>query len=198
MISRKSCGSKTWLDSESEPSEARAPPQLLCTFFNALAGCKAVGPDFQSPAAPTTPGYLMKGDAQTNVVRLDPGQRVAGGWWKSFGSAQLDAVMDQALAGNQTVGAANASLAELMAEAAATRGAQQPQVDVNAGLQGERINLTSFGFSGAPGFAISNPTLGLYSIGGTVSYDADLFGKLRRNSEAAAARAESSSRSLAR
>ncbi len=170
--------------------------KLLLTALAAtsLAGCKAVGPDFQSPAAPTTPGYLMQGDAPSNVARLSPDQRVAGGWWKSFGSADLDKVMDQALSGNQTVGAANASLVRLQQEAVATRGAQQPQVDVNAGLQGERINLTSFGFSGFPGIKITNPTLGLYSIGGTVSYDADLFGGLRRGSEAAAARAENQAR----
>ena len=171
--------------------------KLLITALmaaTALAGCKAVGPDFQSPAAPTTPGYLMQGDAPSDFARLSPDQRVAGAWWKSFGSADLDRVMDQALSGNQTVGAANASLVRLLQEAAATRGAQQPQVDVNAGLQGERINLTAFGFSGAPGFNISNPTLGLYSIGGTVSYDADLFGGLRRGSEAAAAQAENQAR----
>ncbi|HZZ88407.1 MAG TPA: efflux transporter outer membrane subunit [Caulobacteraceae bacterium] len=161
---------------------------------SALAACKTVGPDFHAPEAPKTPGYLMQGDAQSNVTPLSSDQRVAGGWWKTLGSAKLDTVMDQALSGNQTVGAANASLSRLMAEAAATRGAQQPQVDVNGGLTGERINLTSFGFSGFPGVQISNPTLGLYSIGGTVSYDADLFGGLRRNSEAAAARAESQAR----
>lgn len=155
----------------------------------ALAGCKAVGPNFQSPAAPTTPGYLMQGDASSDFVRLSPDDRVAGAWWKSFGSAELDRVMDQALAGNQTVGAANASLVRLLQEAAATRGAQQPQVDLNAGIEGERINIASLGFAGFP-----NPTLGLYQIGGTVSYDADLFGGLRRNSEAAAARAENQAR----
>lgn len=155
----------------------------------ALAGCKAVGPNFQSPAAPTTPGYLMQGDAANDFVRLSPDERVAGAWWKSFGSADLDRVMDQALAGNQTVGAANASLVRLLQEAAATRGAQQPQVDLNAGIEEERINIASLGFAGFP-----NPTLGLYQIGGTVSYDADLFGGLRRNSEAAAARAENQAR----
>jgi outer membrane protein TolC len=155
----------------------------------ALAGCKTVGPNFQSPAPPATPGYLMQGDAPNNVARLSPDARVAGAWWKSFGSAELDRVMDQALAGNQTVAAADASLERLRQEAAATRGAQQPQVGVNTGAEGERINIASLGFAGFP-----NPTLGLYSIGGTVSYDADLFGGLRRNSEAAAAKAESQAR----
>jgi NodT family efflux transporter outer membrane factor (OMF) lipoprotein len=160
----------------------------------ALAGCKAVGPNFQAPAAPTTPGYLMQGDAPNSFARLTPDQRVAGAWWKSFGSAELDKVMDQALSGNQTVAAANASLVRLLQEAAATRGRQKPQVDLSAGLTGEHINLTSFGFNGFPGFNISNPTLGLYSIGATVSYDPDLFGGLRRGSEAAAARAENQAR----
>jgi len=155
----------------------------------ALAGCKTVGPNFQSPAAPTTLGYLMQGDAANGFAQLSPDQRPAGAWWKSFGSADLDRVMDQALAGNQTVAAADASLERLRQEAAATRGAQQPQVGVNAGIQGERINIASLGFAGFP-----NPTLGLYSIGGTVSYDADLFGGLRRNSEAAAAKAENQAR----
>jgi NodT family efflux transporter outer membrane factor (OMF) lipoprotein len=155
----------------------------------ALAGCKAVGPNFQTPAAPTTPGYLMQGDAPDNFARLSPDARVAGAWWKSFGSADLDRVMDQALAGNQTVGAADASLRRLLQEAAATRGAQQPQVNFNAGIEGERINIASLGFAGFP-----NPTLGLYQIGTTVSYDPDLFGGLRRNSEAAAAQAENQAR----
>jgi NodT family efflux transporter outer membrane factor (OMF) lipoprotein len=166
--------------------------KLLITALmagTALAGCKAVGPNFQSPAAPTTPGYLMQGDAPSDFARLSPDQRVAGGWWKSFGSADLDRVMDQALSGNQTVGAANASLVRLLQEAVATRGAQRPQIDANAGIQEERINIASLGFAGFP-----NPTLGLYTIGGTVSYDADLFGGLRRNSEAAAARAQNQAR----
>ena len=155
----------------------------------ALAGCKAVGPDFQTPAAPMTPGYLMQGDAPSNLARLSPDERVAGAWWKSFGSADLDRVMDQALAGNQTVAAANASLERLRQLAIAAHGAQLPQVDFNAGIQGERINIASLGFAGFP-----NPTLGLYSIGATVSYDPDLFGGLRRNSEAAAAQAENQAR----
>ncbi len=155
-----------------------------------LAGCKTVGPDFHPPAAPATQGYLMQGDAPASYAPLTADQRVAGAWWKSFGSADLDRVMDQALSGNQTVAAADASLARLLQEEAATRGLQKPQVDLNAGLTGEHINLTSFGFSGFPGITVSNPTLGLYSIGATVSYDTDLFGGLRRGSEAAAARAE--------
>ena len=168
---------------------SKTPLIAILLAATALTACKAVGPNFAPPAAPQTSGYLMQGDTANGFARLSAEDRPAGAWWKSFGSADLDRVMDQALAGNPTVNAANASLERLRQEAAAVRGAQQPQVGVNAGIQGERINIASLGFAGFP-----NPTLGLYSIGGTVSYDADLFGGLRRNSEAAAAQAENQAR----
>ena len=155
----------------------------------ALAGCKTVGPNFQSPAAPATPGYLMKGDAATPTAQLSPDQRPAGAWWKAFGSADLDQVMDQALAGNQTVAQANASLERLRQLAFAAAGAQKPQVDLSANVAGERINIASLGFAGFP-----NPTLGLYSVGLNVNYDVDVFGGLRRTTEAARAQAESQAR----
>src|SRR5580698_3126891 len=74
-------------------------------------------------------------------------------------------------------------------QAASVRGAQLPQVSLNASVQEERINIASFGFTGFP-----NPTLGLYSVGGVVTYDADLFGGRRRASEAALAQAQSKAR----
>lgn len=164
-------------------------PIVLALAGLALAGCKAVGPDFQPPAPPAVAGYQMQGDAPSGLARLTPDVRAAGPWWTAFGSSDLDRVMDKALADNQTVAAANASLERLRDELAATRGAQAPQVAATGGIQEERINISSLGFTGFP-----NPTLGLYTIGGQVSYDADLFGGLRRATEAAAARAESQAR----
>ena len=48
------------------------------------------------------------------------------------------------------------------------------------------------GFPGLP--AIPDPTINLYSVGGTVSYDLDLFGGLKRRSEQAQARADQAAR----
>src|SRR6202042_2921406 len=64
-------------------------------------------------------------------------------------------------------------------------GAQQPEVDLGSNVAGERINIQSLGFAGFP-----NPTLGLYSLGLNVNYDVDVFGGLRRTTEAAQAQAE--------
>jgi len=164
----------------------------------ALSACAAVGPNFQAPAAPQGPaaaGYAMVGDPGPAGVRLSPETRVSGPWWQAFGSADLDRVVREALAGSPTLAEANATLARAQQQAAAVRGAQLPQVDLNGSVQREHINLQSFGFSGFPGGPpLTNPTISLYSVGGAVGYDLDLFGAKRRASEAAAARAEAAAR----
>ncbi len=66
-----------------------------------------------------------------------------------------------------------------------------PQVNLNTGVSGQRLNLQSFGFdvSSIPGFS-NNPTFALYSVGATASYAIDPFGLNRRQLESATARAE--------
>jgi NodT family efflux transporter outer membrane factor (OMF) lipoprotein len=155
----------------------------------ALAGCKSAGPNFARPAAPTEAGYLMSGDAPSTVGVLSPQASPAGAWWKAFGSDDLDRTVDQALADNRTLAAANATLERTRQQAAAVRGAQDPQADMNASIQRERINLAGFGITAFP-----SPTLNLYSIGGTVSYDLDLFGGRKRATEEARAQAEAEAR----
>ena len=175
------------------PSPSSAPVVwkrrvLMAAALAALTGCKAVGPDFKTPLPPHAGGFAMQGDAVPAEVRLTADGRSAGAWWRSFGSPQLNEVMAQALAGNQTVAAANANLERLNDLVRADRAARYPQVTANAGVQRERINLSAFGFRGFPGFPpLQNPTISLYSVGGQVSYDLDLFGGVRRGVEAARA-----------
>lgn len=157
-----------------------------------LAACATVGPDFQAPPRPEGPaadGYAMAGDPAPAGVRLDPDARVAGPWWRAFGSDELDRTVRLALTDSPSLAEARATLERAQAQAAAVRGAQLPQVDANAGAQRERINTQSFGFTGFP-----SPTINLYSIGGTVSYDLDLFGGRRRATERAEAQAERAAR----
>jgi len=155
----------------------------------ALCACRTAGPNFKPPAAPAETGYLMQGDAASPVAILSPDARPAGAWWKAFGSPDLDATMDAALAGNHTLAEANATLERTRQQVAAVRGEQLPQADLNAYAERERINIAAFGFSGFP-----NPTLNLYSVGGAVSYDLDLFGGRRRATESAVAQTEAQAR----
>ncbi|HZZ31345.1 MAG TPA: efflux transporter outer membrane subunit [Phenylobacterium sp.] len=164
----------------------------------ALAACTTVGPNFKTPAGPSGPaasGYAMAGDVTPSGVKLSPDVRVAGPWWQAFGSPELDAAIRQGLASSPTVAEARYNLEKAQAQAAAVRGAQLPQVDANASAQRERINLAAFGFSGFPGLPpIQSPTINLYSIGGSVSYDLDVFGGRKRATEKALAQAEAAAR----
>ncbi|MFI4972964.1 MAG: efflux transporter outer membrane subunit [Caulobacterales bacterium] len=154
-----------------------------------LAACKTVGPNFHSPAAPTSAGYLSPGEQIPAEATLSPQTRVAGAWWRSFGSADLDRVMREALANNPTLAAADATLERARDQVAAARGAQQPQVTLGGIAERERINFAAFGFTGFP-----NPTINLFTIGPTVVYDPDLFGGRRRQVESAQAQADAAAR----
>ncbi|CAN7595316.1 efflux transporter outer membrane subunit [Phenylobacterium sp. LjRoot225] len=158
----------------------------------ALGACTTVGPDFKRPAPPegaAGAGYAMAGDPVAPGVTLSPDARSAGPWWEAFGSPELNATVRQALADSPTLAEANATLARAHAQAAAAAGRQAPEVTANAGVDRERINIQALGFGGFP-----NPTVTLYSIGGAVDYDLDLFGGKRRATEEARARAEAEQR----
>jgi len=159
----------------------------LIALSLALTGCTTVGPDFKTPAAPdgSAPGYVMPGDPMATSVRLTPESRLAGPWWRTFASPELDQVMALALANNPTVAEARATLERVQSQLSVVQGEQKVQADLATSARRTRINSKLFGFSG-----FTPPTLNLYSVGSTVSYDLDLFGGGRRAAEEASARVE--------
>ena len=148
-----------------------------------LSACAAVGPNFQSPAAPATGSYAMAGDAASKVPALGAVGGTSGDWWTAFGSAELDRTIKQALTDSPTLAVADATLQQARAAAFAER----PTIDgsFNASVQRTRINLAAYGIPGFP-----SPTVNQYVIGGNISYDIDLFGGLRRTTEDYEARAQ--------
>ena len=154
-----------------------------------LSGC-AAGPDFVRPAAPgKAEGYAAPAPALTQP-RAVLGEGPQSRWWQAFGSPDLDALVDRALAGNPGLAAANATLARANAYSAQVAGRRLPQVDANARTEHEEINLAAFGFNSATIPGLTNPIIDLYSVGGGVSYDPDLWGKNRRALEQARAQGE--------
>src|SRR3546814_3499234 len=95
-------------------------------------------------------------------------------WWEAFDSPELNALVERAIAHNYSLKASNATLERARQRIAAVAGKQLPQVDANARMEHEQINLAGSGFEpGAlPGLA-SNPEFALYTVGGGISYDLD-------------------------
>jgi NodT family efflux transporter outer membrane factor (OMF) lipoprotein len=161
-----------------------------------LAGC-TVGPNFVRPTPPAATAYLPASGQQA----AQPGQPQAiladgpgPGWWRAFGSAELDSLVDRAMAHNETLAASDATLAAARQQVRAIAGKQLPQIDANAGISQQQVNLASFGFSSGAFGITGNPDFQLYSVGGGISYDLDLFGGVRRQVEQAAAQAEAQQR----
>ena len=176
---------------------ARASAARLCAALGglslALSACTTVGPDFAPPPVDAPAGYAMAGDAPAPGVVLSPDVRLAGPWWQAFGSPALDEVMKLALADSPSVAAARAKLERYQAAEREAAGARKPLVEGTASAQRQKFNPASFGFSGAPAGSQFTEfgrarTYDVFSLGGHVSYDLDLFGGARRREEAAAAR----------
>jgi len=157
-----------------------------------LAGC-TMGPDFERPAPPAASGHVAAGEAQiqTDAPASAMGEGPGPRWWEAFGSAGLNALVDRAMANNHSLAASNATLERARQRIAAVAGTRLPQVDAQARVERQEVNLAGFGFDPAAfGVGSGNPVFNLYTVGGGISYDLDLFGRKRRQVEQAAAMAE--------
>lgn len=168
----------------------RKTTAVLIPLLVMASGCTAAGPDFVAPAAPPPQaGYGVDGGGRAVLA-----QGPQGAWWQAFGSPRLDALVTRALTGNHSLAASRETLVRARERMAAVAGRRLPQVDANARADYERVNLSAFGFDGFGGTTIKNPEFDLYSLGGGVSYDLDLFGRNRRALEQASAQAEAQAR----
>lgn len=151
----------------------------------ALAGCAAVGPDYQVPAgaAATRPDTQAPfAEAREGVFQRD---QVPGRWWRLYNDPGLDALVEKALAANTDLRVASANLERAQAAVRETQAQQQPSLGVNASPTfGHVSGIQEL----APG--IDPPNRWSYSAGASMSYQVDLFGQIRRAVEAAGADAQ--------
>lgn len=170
---------------------------LAAAIAAACAGC-AVGPNFHRPEPPSVATYGPGADPTVTATangqsqRLDRGARVIGDWWTLFGSEDLDALMKDAVAQNQTLQGAMASLRSSQANLRAGYGIFFPQVDADASATRQRLTLVRFGQSNG-----ASTIFNLFSLSGTITYALDLFGGQRRAVESLQAQADAQAYTVA-
>jgi NodT family efflux transporter outer membrane factor (OMF) lipoprotein len=148
-----------------------------------LTGC-VVGPNYKRPPVQTPTAYKTP-DPWREAAPKDSIPK--GAWWEVFNDAELSAYEQQLLNANQSLVAAKERLEEARALARVTSAGFFPQgsVDPNASrnrYSGRRPEVVTLG----------NPlTQSTYEIPFLVNYEPDLFGKVRRNMEAANANLQS-------
>ncbi|AAY92134.1 efflux transporter outer membrane subunit [Pseudomonas protegens] len=167
---------------------SRALSLGLCVLL--LSAC-AIGPDYQRPQVAEPVHYKeAEGWRQAN-----PSDALArGAWWELYGDAQLNGLIEKLNSSNQSVAQAEAQFRQARALVRSSRGSFFPSVDLSAGK-----TRASQG-TGSSSSALSSSSSGIRDTYNTqlgVSWEADVWGKLRRDLEANEASAEASFADLA-
>jgi outer membrane protein, multidrug efflux system len=155
-----------------------------------LNGCK-VGPNYHRPDVATAPAWKK----QPPWRAADPKDAVPkGDWWATFSDGELVQYETQALKANQTIEIARYQLDEARASARITQSGLFPQV--TAGGTAVRAR-TSAGVPTLTGVPLTAPsTTNDVRLPLNLSWEADLFGGIRRSVESANATYQSSAAGL--
>ncbi|WP_414158117.1 efflux transporter outer membrane subunit [Pseudomonas sp. BNK-45] len=170
---------------------ARGSRALSLGLCVALLSACAIGPDYQRPQVAEPVQYKeAQGWRQAN-----PSDALArGAWWELYGDAQLNGLIERLNRSNQSVAQSEAQYRQAQALVRSSRGAFFPSVDLSVGK-----TRASQG-TGSSSSGLSSSSSGIRDTYNTqlgVSWEADVWGKLRRGLEANQASAEASFADLA-
>jgi outer membrane protein, multidrug efflux system len=154
-------------------SKRHAVPALLGT---ALPTACAVGPNYHRPTTPVDAHFVNAGEpgfAETSAVEK---------YWESFQDPELNSLVDDAIAHNNTLTAAAANLHAARAARRLTGFDQFPTITASAGYTHELYAEEQL-----PGVDRHDREFDAADAGFTGLWELDLFGRVRRNVEAARA-----------
>jgi multidrug efflux system outer membrane protein len=140
-----------------------------------VAGC-TVGPEYVKPA--------VDAPASFQYMAADAIDASGGPWWKAYGDPVLDALVDEALANNRNIAVATSNVEQAAALFTQARSALFPQLGYGAG--GARERTSESGLRPEVASLVPNPTTA-YQAALQASWELDLWGRVRRQSEAARA-----------
>lgn len=182
-----------------------------CVLCAALAASCTVGPDYHQPEFDLGGGYKA---ATTQEAATPP--RLGRDWWRAFGDPALDDLVLQARAANTDVRAAVARVAQARAATRVTASQFYPVVTFDPSVERTRspsngVFIGSSGGAAVPSGTTGGPTTGPSSGGGSrsgggqagrtttsvripfdLSYEVDVWGRVRRSVEASEAQQRAS------
>ena len=157
---------------------------LVLPFTSARASLITVGPDYHPPTN-TLPENYKAADYGVWKVGQPLDNLPKGPWWELFGDTNLNTLETQALQANQQLQAAVARVAQARDVARVAFGELLPNVTANPSFQRQRYSPTEQPSFGALTANTFNAPLDL-------SYEVDLWGRVRRNFEGYRADAQAS------
>ena len=115
-----------------------------------------------------------------------PTDSVAPDWWTAFGDPGLSSAVETALVQNFDLHAAAARLEQAAADARAASGALQPTVQTTYSGSRRKQNFVGFPIPGAEGRVLSTISTN-HGVSLDISWEIDLWGRLRADAQAALA-----------
>ncbi|TCS36301.1 NodT family efflux transporter outer membrane factor (OMF) lipoprotein [Paucimonas lemoignei] len=153
---------------------------LGAVMASLLAGC-AVGTPYQRPdvAMPAQWDGVVAAKASGSAAKdVADSATATADWWRQFGSAELDQLMERALAANHDLAAATIRIRQARASAGITDAGRLPTADLSA--SGTRSHSNQAGGS----------TSEQSQLGVSIAYEVDLWGGKAAQSQAANARVD--------
>jgi NodT family efflux transporter outer membrane factor (OMF) lipoprotein len=153
-----------------------------------LLGACSLAPPLKTPLVPTADAYKEIGP----WTQAQPADRLPrDSWWTLYNSAKLDELEKSLIAGNPTLAAALANYVQARALAAQARAGLFPTLGLSADVERDRESIH------AP---LRGPTTPTYynsnTLGGSVSYELDLWGQIRNEVAAGEANAAAAAADL--
>jgi outer membrane protein TolC len=160
----------------------------IVVLVAALASC-SVGPDYVRPPAPEPVAYKELNGWKTAVPQDDV---LRGNWWERYDDPELSALVEQVVVSNETIASAEATVRQARAIVGENRSQWYPTI--TAGLSASRSRASAN--IGSSQFGGGRYTTDL-SMPISISWELDLWGRVRRAVESSEASAAASAADLA-
>jgi NodT family efflux transporter outer membrane factor (OMF) lipoprotein len=165
---------------------------LLVLLMVALEGC-TVGPKYVRPSVPTTPAY--KEETPASFKESDqwqpahPADQISrGNWWEIFGDPELNKLEEQIAGSNQDLKVAEARFRQARAAIRFNRAAQFPTISTSPSASYVKSSDYSQSFPSK----VQEASTGNFVLPFDLSYELDLWGRVRRSVAAAREEAQAS------
>ncbi len=150
----------------------------------------SVGPDYVKPSAPVPESYK---ELEGWKVAQPKDHLIREAWWKIFKDSRLDELEDQVDISNQNVAAAEAAFRQARALVWSARAAYFPTATIGVGYTRSSKSTT---LNPNPNVTTKRTTLNDYLLVGDISWEPDIWGKVRRSVESNKASAQASAADL--
>lgn len=157
----------------------------------AITGCK-VGPSYKAPAMPAPPAYSEEGHNGPWTAATPGDATDRGTWWTIYGDAELNDLEQRCAAANQTIAAAMQAYEQSHDLVRESRSSLYPTISIGASASRNRISSTR---PLRPSNAAQDYWDFLIPL--NISWEPDLWGRVRRQIESNTASAQASAADLA-